>query len=62
MKDFPEFRQRLGAGYFSLDLPQRVDQGELARAQQLYANLRRQFEQSPVIDAPLASTDIIKTD
>jgi hypothetical protein len=53
MKDFPEFRHKLGEGYFSLDLPQKAEKDELARAQSLYDGLRKQFEQSPVIDATL---------
>jgi hypothetical protein len=56
MSDFPEFRQKLGQGYFSLELPKKADKIELAQALQQYDTLRKQFEQSPVID--LTSTDV----
>ena len=48
MKKFPEFRQKLGEGYFSLDLPQKVDPAEVDRALRQYRDLRTRIAQKPV--------------
>lgn len=47
MKKFPEFRQELGAGFFRLDLPQKVNQVAVNEAMQQYRDLRTRILERP---------------
>jgi len=49
MSQFPEFRQKLGEGYFNLDLPKKVDKVEVDKALREYRNLRARVAGESVI-------------